>query len=202
MLFLTKTTYAVILSITFGTMLWGFPFLPRQLSVTDGITIGIPAFFLALMPNTRRYRQGFLKRSLSFAVPAGLVITLAVSITYILLTGTGAPVRTGLLLVLTLVGLWVLVVLSRPLNLWRLLVIAAMAAALMLVLAMPLTVDFLDLPPLPSKNLTACVLVALGGVLAIEATFRLHRRFGPANSRPAGDHERTGYARHIKKSFR
>jgi cation-transporting ATPase E len=56
MLFLAKTAYAVILSVTFGALLWGFPFLPRQLSATDGITIGIPAFFLALVPNLRRYQ--------------------------------------------------------------------------------------------------------------------------------------------------
>ena len=35
-----------------------FPFLPRQLSITDGLTIGIPAFFLALLPNTQRYVPG------------------------------------------------------------------------------------------------------------------------------------------------
>jgi cation-transporting P-type ATPase E len=175
MLFLTKTTYAVLLSVTFGVLQWGFPFLPRQLSVTDGITIGIPAFFLALLPNTRRYRQGFLKRSLSFAVPAGLTITVAVTVTFVMLTGTGAPVRTGLVVVLTLVALWVLLVLSRPLDRWRLLVVVAMAAALVLVLALPASVDFFDLSPLSPEQLTACLLVAAGGAAAIEATFRLRR---------------------------
>ena len=54
MLFLTKTAYATGLAILFGMMVLEFPFLPRQLSITDGLTIGIPAFFLALMPNAQR----------------------------------------------------------------------------------------------------------------------------------------------------
>ena len=64
MLFLTKTVYATLLAVLFGILVLEFPFLPRQLSITDGLTIGIPAFFLALMPNAQRYIPGFLRRSL------------------------------------------------------------------------------------------------------------------------------------------
>jgi cation-transporting ATPase E len=187
MLFLAKTAYAVILSVTFGALLWGFPFLPRQLSATDGITIGIPAFFLALMPNTRRYRPGFLKRSLSFAVPAGLIIALAVLAinAYSLLAGSGAGARTGSVLVLTLIALWVLVVLSRPLNRWRVMVIGVMYAALALVLSVPALRDFFDFTVLGQEHLTVSVLVALAGGLAVELLFRSHRRrldAGPAST--------------------
>lgn len=180
MLFLAKTAYAVILSITFGVLLWDFPFLPRQLSATDGITIGIPAFFLALMPNTRRYRSGFLKRSLSFAIPAGLIIALAVVAinAYSRWTGTGttAEVRTAAALVLALIALWVLVVLSRPLNRWRVLIIGAMLVGLGLVLTVPLLSDFFDFT-VPGWNLlVASGVVALLGGIAIEILFRHHRR--------------------------
>lgn len=48
-----------------------FSILPRQLSITDGLTIGIPAFFLAPMPIAQRYIPGFFRRSLSFAIPPG-----------------------------------------------------------------------------------------------------------------------------------
>lgn len=180
MLFLAKTAYAVILSVTFGALLWGFPFLPRQLSATDGITIGIPAFFLALMPNTRRYRAGFLKRSLSFAVPTGLIIALAVLAInmYSLLagSGTGAAARTGSAVVLTLIALWVLVVLSRPLNRWRVMIIGAMYAALAFVLTVPPLRDFFDFTVLGQEHLTVAALVALAGGLAVELLFRSHRR--------------------------
>ena len=74
-LFLSKTAYSIAIAVSFGLLSLQFPFLPRQMSFTDGLTIGIPSFFLALMANTRRYRPGFLRRSLSFAIPAGLIVT-------------------------------------------------------------------------------------------------------------------------------
>jgi cation-transporting ATPase E len=192
MLFLAKTAYAVILSVTFGALLWGFPFLPRQLSATDGITIGIPAFFLALMPNTRRYQAGFLNRSLSFAIPAGLIIALAVLgiNAYALLTGhgTGPAVRTGSVLVLTLIALWVLVVLSRPLNRWRTLIIGLMYAALALLLTVPLFRDFFDFSMPGREHLAMTAGIALTGCLAVELLYRSRRRH--LNTRPASTGDR------------
>ena len=48
-----------------------FPFLPRHLTLIGALTIGIPSFFLALAPNTDRFRPGFVQRVLRFAIPAG-----------------------------------------------------------------------------------------------------------------------------------
>ncbi|MDF2921082.1 MAG: cation transport ATPase, partial [Microbacterium sp.] len=98
MLFLTKTVYATGLAVLFGVLVMEFPFLPRQLSITDGLTIGIPAFFLALLPNTQRYVPGFLKRSLSFAIPAGIVIAVSLTVYTRLAMDLGlsvAQLRTG-----------------------------------------------------------------------------------------------------------
>jgi cation-transporting ATPase E len=50
--FLTKTSYAVVISVITGLLAVEFPFLPRHLSLIGALTIGIPGFFLALMPNT------------------------------------------------------------------------------------------------------------------------------------------------------
>ena len=41
-----------------------FTFLPRHLTVVSGLTIGVPAFFLALGPNSQRWRPGFVNRVL------------------------------------------------------------------------------------------------------------------------------------------
>ena len=49
-LFLTKTTYAALLAIVTVIVGWPYPFLPRQSTIVNGLTIGIPAFFLALAP--------------------------------------------------------------------------------------------------------------------------------------------------------
>ncbi|WP_427006082.1 HAD-IC family P-type ATPase [Pseudarthrobacter sp. H2] len=180
MLFLAKTAYAVGLSVVFGALLWGFPFLPRQLSATDGLTIGIPAFFLALMPNLRRYRPGFLRRSLSFAVPAGLIVTttiFAISL-YARVSGgfTENAVRTASVLALSLTGLWILSVLSRPFDLRRLGIIGAMYTALAFVLGVPAVADFLGIEWPPVALLTATLISSFAASLAIEVLGRIRAR--------------------------
>jgi cation-transporting ATPase E len=180
MLFLTKTAYATGLAILFGVMLLQFPFLPRQLSVVDGLTIGLPAFVLALLPNAQRYRPGFLRRSLSFAVPAGIVIALCLAGYARSADALGIPqdeLRTGSTLILTIVGLWVLIVLSRPIEGLKLLVIGAMMIGLILVYAVPIAADFLQFvnPSLTTALLIlATVLVAIVG---IETVRFAHRRY-------------------------
>ena len=69
----TKTVYAVLLAITVSVISWPYPYLPRHLTIVSVFTIGIPGFFLALAPNTRRYIPGFIVRVLRFCIPAGLV---------------------------------------------------------------------------------------------------------------------------------
>ena len=71
-LFVTKTVYAMILAVVIGIARWPYPFLPRHLTIVSSLTIGIPAFFLALAPNSR-YVPGFVRRVVLFAGPAGLI---------------------------------------------------------------------------------------------------------------------------------
>ncbi|MCR2817259.1 HAD-IC family P-type ATPase [Microbacterium sp. zg.Y1090] len=178
MLFLTKTAYATVLAITFGVLFLPFPFLPRQLSLTDGLTIGIPAFFLALIPNTRRYVPGFLRRSLSFAVPAGVVVAAGIAVYARVLDGRGVPeveVRAGATLVLGMLGLWILAVLARPLTFVTVGIVAAMIGGLALMYLVPISRDFFELVALSPTTVTAvAVTVGVGAVLI--AVVRLVQR--------------------------
>lgn len=72
-LFLTKTVYGILLALISAIVLWPFPFLPRQLTLVSALAIGIPSFFLALAPNTRRYTPGILGRMLRHSIPVGLI---------------------------------------------------------------------------------------------------------------------------------
>lgn len=180
MLFLTKTAWATVLAIVFGISIMQFPFLPRQLSVVDGLTIGIPAFFLALMPNTRRYIPGFLRRSLSFAVPAGLVVGLVVWWYAWAAGGAGIQqeeLRTGATLILTIIGLWILVVLSRPIDGWKIVIIGAMMIGLILVYAVPLARTFLGFTD-PSLITTLLVIgLSIVAIAGVEVVRFIHRRY-------------------------
>ncbi|MCX6497469.1 MAG: HAD-IC family P-type ATPase [Arthrobacter sp.] len=182
-LFLAKTAYSVAIAVTFGLLQWQFPFLPRQLSFTDGLTIGLPAFFLALMPNARRYKPGFLRRSLWFSVPAGLIVagSLLVLNGIATLDGTQSTdaVRSASVLTLSIVGLWILAVVSRPLNAGRVGILAVMCAALVVLFNLPVAQDFFILS-WPPEGLLVVALAAGGGAgLAVELLAWLHRRNSP-----------------------
>jgi len=82
-LFITKTVWATLLAVAVGATLVPYPFLPRHLTIIDSLAIGIPSFFLALAPNTRRYRPGFTGRVLRFAIPAGAIIAAATFAAYL-----------------------------------------------------------------------------------------------------------------------
>ena len=56
-----------------------------------------------------------------------------------------AQLRTGATLILTIVGLWVLIVLSRPVTALKAVVIGAMMIALVLMYTIPIVTDFLQL---------------------------------------------------------
>ena len=73
-LFLTKTVYATILAIAFLFISADYPFKPIQLSLISSITIGIPAFILALEPNNNLVTGNFFFNILKKSLPGGLTI--------------------------------------------------------------------------------------------------------------------------------
>ncbi|WP_085529086.1 HAD-IC family P-type ATPase [Kocuria massiliensis] len=183
-LFLTKTTFAIMMGLALGLLAWTFPFLPRQYSTADLLMIGGPSFVLTMLPNNRRYVGGFLRRSLHFAVPSAVVVTLCVvGINYYakFLAPDGMPptrdVQTANFIVLVLVGLWILCVGSRPLSAARWTLLLGMYMALVLVLLIPISLTYHQFTlPGPQLLAAALIIAAVGSVL-IEINFWVHRRW-------------------------
>ncbi len=73
-LFLTKTTYALILAIIFVFLNSDYPFIPIQLTLLGVLTIGIPSFVLALEPNHNRVKGRFIINIIRKSLPAALTI--------------------------------------------------------------------------------------------------------------------------------
>ena len=65
-LFLVKTVYSALISLGVVLTQIPFPYLPRHITYIGALTIGMPAFILALAPNTRRYIPGFLMQQRCF----------------------------------------------------------------------------------------------------------------------------------------
>ena len=185
-LFLAKTVYASLIAVVVAITAIGYPFLPRQLTIVSSLTIGIPAFVLALAPNSRRYRSGFLRRVLTLAVPAGVVAgiaTLAARQWLALERAGQAQVTTGATLVLVVSGLALLTLTARPLLGWRLGLVVLMAGAALLGVLVPAVREFFVLAwPTPAAWL---VIAVTGGaaVAGIEAVYLVRRRLTGSRSR-------------------
>ena len=178
--FLTKTFYAsatslavglsVFTAIIFGSSTLEFPFLPRHYTLISALTIGIPGFFLALMPNTERFRPGFLKRVLLFTIPAGLICAATSMATYLLELRGGSSVedaRTAATVTLFIVTTAVLAQAARPLNLLRIGIVALMVVLFLLVLLVPFSAKFFALTIPLGPGLTLAFVSGLIGVVGV-----------------------------------
>ncbi|MBS6672153.1 MAG: HAD-IC family P-type ATPase [Actinomyces graevenitzii] len=165
-LFLTKTTWAALLAAVVAITGFVYPFLPRQLTIVSSLTIGIPAFVLALAPTNQRYRAGFLTRVLRLSVPAGVIVVVGVlcaRLTLILMGANRNQISSVCTLVLVAGGLWLLSLTARPWVWWRAaLVVIMSAAALAVVLLAPLR-GFFDLAALTANSWL--VLVCAAGIV-------------------------------------
>jgi cation-transporting ATPase E len=170
-LFLTKTSWALTLALVFGVMAWKFPFLPRQLSGIDSFTIGLPAFALALLPNARRYVPGFLGRALSFTIPSGIAVALAV-ISLRLITDTEGwsvgEAQTATMITMSVTGIWVLSTLARPIDKIKLAIFFGMIVLGVLIFTVPLSTGYFGFSPLTLAQLFVCMSLGVAGSLAIE----------------------------------
>jgi cation-transporting ATPase E len=139
-LFVTKTVYAALLAIAIGIARVPYPFYPRNFTVISTLTIGVPAFFLALPPASTRLRSGYLRRVQEFVVPVGIVLAAATLVTYLIDRSHGGPpshARTAATLVLGTGGLWVLGRLARPFAWWKVLLVGSMAGLFAIALLLP-----------------------------------------------------------------
>ena len=178
-LFLAKTVYSVFLAIAIGAIGVPYPFLPRHLTLIGSLTIGIPAFFLALAPNTERARAGFVRRVLRLSVPAGLVAGVGTFVTYLLVRADAGATEiqqsTAAVVALYVMATWVLVVVARSFAWWKLGMIVASVAAFAYALFLPIFFGqaFWQLDPGHTPTLLTGLGVAAVGVVAIEIASRV-----------------------------
>ncbi len=176
-LFLAKTVYGIIFAVLFALLLWRFPFLPRQLTLVSTLTIGIPAFLLALAPNRRIYHPGILGRLVRYAVPTGIVAALTTFISHAIVRGI-VPLdeaRSITTVTLWIVAFWILCVLSRPLDRWRALLLASMITLFVLATTLAVGRDFFAMHLMMGAPLAVGILAGCVGAVAIEAVYRMAR---------------------------
>ncbi|GGV51886.1 HAD-IC family P-type ATPase [Streptomyces griseoflavus] len=174
-LFLVKTVYSVLLAVLVVISQVEYPFLPRHLTLLSTLTIGVPAFFLALAPNKERARPNFVKRVMRYAIPGGVLAATATFTTYLIArehySGEGSleAETSAATLTLFLISIWVLAIIARPYTWWRIGLVAAMGGAFLLVLVVPWLQHFfaLKLVGMTMPWTAAGIAVVAAGVLEL-----------------------------------
>ena len=180
--FLTKSMYALLIALATGVAAVPFPFLPRHLTLISALTIGIPGFFLALMPNAERFRPGFFHRVMVFAIPSGAIAaTTAFSAYYAaLMLDTVDEARTDATIALFMVTVTVLAVSARPMNAIRAAIVLSMIGAFLVVLFIPPLSQFFALSISPDPEGAATVAIGGLGMVAVLVTSRFVSRWRDA----------------------
>jgi cation-transporting ATPase E len=195
-LFLAKNAMSLVAILAAAVLAVPFPFLPRHLTLVSAVTIGIPAFFLALGPNRRRYLPGFLGRILRIAVPAGAIAGLAVIASYLLAgSNYGVPKDefvsrctveagersvsdvacwqpgTGATITLLVVFFWILIVLARPFRPWKVALVGAMIGIAVLAFVVPVARTFFNFDA-PAPLVWQSLAVGAVGAALVELVYR------------------------------
>ena len=178
-LFLVKTVCVMLIDLVTSVTGMPFPFLPRHLSLVSEITIGIPAFFLALAPNIRRYKPGFVERILHFVIPIGSIAAIFTMASFYLALNGGASLeesRTAATLTLLLSSMWVLIILSRPMTKLRILLVASMNFLMVMIFIVPFMRNFFALDFPEYSILAISGIMTIISTAAIETYWRLRIR--------------------------
>lgn len=187
-LFVTKALFTAFLLVTIALPTGIFPLLPRQFTLTSSLTIGLPAFFLALAPSTGPWRpDGFLRAIARFSLPAGLATGTGILAAFLLARHAFdcslAEARTVTAATVVAAGLAIVMVLEDEPGRRRAAVAglcALMALGFVLVAAVPLGREFFDLAA-PTGAMAAAWALGTGLALALLAlalrlVARLERR--------------------------
>jgi magnesium-transporting ATPase (P-type) len=146
-LFITKTVFTAVVGLAIAIPTGIYPLLPRQFTIAATVTIGIPAFVLALAPSTGPWRpERFLQEVARFAIPAGVAIGVGIIAGYLIARygfdlglARSRTVATGIVVIC---GLAVVMRIESG-NEKRHLEVAGLCALMLLIFALALIVPFL-----------------------------------------------------------
>ena len=171
-LFITKTVFTAIVGLAIAIPTGIYPLLPRQFTIASTVTIGVPAFLLALAPSSGPWQpERFLQSVARFAIPAGVAIGIGIIAGYLLARygfdlglSRSRTVATGIVVVC---GLAVVMRLETEPGRRRL-AVAGLCALMALVFALALIVPFLrNFYELSTPTGEAVVAWALGTALGV-----------------------------------
>lgn len=139
-LFLSKTIYASLLALLFLFINYTYPFIPIQMTLINSLTIGIPAFILALEPNRLRVKGKFFINVISKAIPSGITTVVNILILVFVASILNIPneqTSTIAVIITAYTAILLIYRISKPLNLLRKSLLILITLILLLMILTP-----------------------------------------------------------------
>jgi len=167
-LFLMKTIFTILLTITCLFLNINYPFVPNQVLLLEFFIIGVPSFFLALQPNTEKIKGKFLNKVALKSFLYGLLLFATFIACYIFDTKflSGNNYETMASIAITLVGLVILLNICKPLNWFRGSLFALMCVGIYLALEI-IPAQFYSYSPLSLTAKLFVLVVAFSSFLIL-----------------------------------
>ena len=163
-LFLYKNMFSMFLAAFSIITAFSYPLKPSQVSLVSGFNIGVPAFLLSLEPNIVKQEGRFLKRVLLTALPASL--TSFFSIAAMVVFGnvfqiSDLDIGVASTYLLAVVGFLILRNVSKPLNLYRTVVIVGCIVGFVVCACVPMLRSLFMIDEFGTKGIMLCVVFVI-----------------------------------------
>ncbi len=139
-LFLSKTIYASLLALMFLFINYTYPFIPIQMTLINSLTIGIPAFILALEPNKSRVKGRFFINVISKAIPSGITTVVNILLLVFVASLLNIPneqTSTIAVIITAYTAILLIYRISKPLNLLRKSLLVLLTCIFLLMILIP-----------------------------------------------------------------
>ena len=146
-LFLAKTVYATTLAVIFVLAPLSYPFSPIEMSLLSFACIGFPGLALALEHNTARIKDKFIYNIKHYSVPTGIAVAIsmvALSIVAEINNFDRSKLTTLSAIIVFTIDFFLIYKISRPLNLFRAILMALILAIFLGALFVPATQELFE----------------------------------------------------------
>ena len=146
-LFLAKTVYATTLAVIFVLAPLSYPFSPIEMSLLSFACIGFPGLALALEHNTARIKDKFIYNIKHYSMPTGIAVAISMVVLSIVAEINNfdrSKLTTLSAIIVFTIDFFLIYKISRPLNLFRAILMALILAIFLGALFIPATQELFE----------------------------------------------------------
>lgn len=181
-LFLAKTVYASILAVVFVFLPFSYPFKPIEMTLLNFACIGFPGLILSFEKNTDRIKDKFVTNILTYSLPIGLTVSLAMIALAIIAGLNNFPhyeLSTTAVFITFVIDFVLIYWISKPLNKLRATLLFTIVAIMTIIFLWPFARDFFEFTFLTDNGLIVSLSLIAASLVIFEILRRVLAHFTP-----------------------